>query len=40
VSMGFPYLVGAALMAVSAVIGRALRPQDAARKELADAGAA
>jgi DHA1 family tetracycline resistance protein-like MFS transporter len=41
VSMGFPYLAGAAVMAVCAVIGAAIRPADAAtRKELADAGAA
>jgi len=40
VSMGFPYLVAAAIMAVSALVGIAVRPADVARKELADAGAA
>jgi len=40
VSMAFPYLVGAALMLVGALLGAALRPAGTSRKELADAGAA
>lgn len=40
VSMGFPYLVGAGLMVVGAILGVALRSAGTARKELADAGAA
>lgn len=40
VSMAFPYLVGAALMLVGALLGAALRPTGTSRKELADAGAA
>jgi MFS transporter, DHA1 family, tetracycline resistance protein len=40
VSMAFPYLIAAALMAVSALVTTAVRPGDLARKELADAGAA
>ena len=39
-SMAFPYLMGAALMVVSAIFAAAVRPADVARKELADAGAA
>jgi DHA1 family tetracycline resistance protein-like MFS transporter len=40
VSMAFPYLFAAGLMAVSALVTTAVRPADVARKELADAGAA
>jgi predicted MFS family arabinose efflux permease len=40
VSMAFPYLIAAGLMAVSALVTTAVRPGDLARKELADAGAA
>jgi DHA1 family tetracycline resistance protein-like MFS transporter len=40
VAMGFPYLMAASLMVLSAVIAAAVRPADVARKELADAGAA
>ena len=40
VSMGFPYLVGAVLMLVGAILGAALRPAGTSRKELVDAGAA
>jgi predicted MFS family arabinose efflux permease len=41
VAAAFPYLVGASLMAVSALVAAALRPGGGARKgELADAGAA
>jgi predicted MFS family arabinose efflux permease len=39
-SMAFPYLGAAALMAVGAALGAALRPVDPEGKELADAGAA
>lgn len=40
VSMAFPYVIAAGLMAVSALVSAAVRPGDLARKELADAGAA
>jgi len=38
--MAFPYVMAAALMAVCALVGAAVRPGDLSRKELADAGAA
>jgi DHA1 family tetracycline resistance protein-like MFS transporter len=40
VAIAFPYLAGGALMAASALIAAAVRPAEAARKELVDAGAA
>ncbi|HET8539716.1 MAG TPA: MFS transporter [Anaeromyxobacter sp.] len=40
ISVWFPYVVGAGLMAVSALVGASLRAPDSPAKELADAGAA